>query len=93
MEFQKSYNYPKFKFGAKCTNNCICDRKRENVIVCSRCKQTFVGRISQRCPKHPEVTFLMDARQCAFCGAHANFLQISETSEKYQVPRKPSGFR
>ncbi|XP_043950932.1 uncharacterized protein CG13380 isoform X1 [Drosophila biarmipes] len=79
MEFQKSYNCPNYKFGPESvTKYCICDRKRENVIVCSRCNQSFVGRISQRCPKHPEVTFLMDARQCAFCGAHSNYLQVSE---------------
>ncbi|XP_016975125.1 uncharacterized protein CG13380-like [Drosophila rhopaloa] len=80
MEFQKLYNNnTNYKLGPDCVKYCICERKRENVIVCSRCKQSFVGRISQRCPKHPEVTFLMDARQCAFCGAHANFLKVSET--------------
>ncbi|KAI8041512.1 hypothetical protein M5D96_005777 [Drosophila gunungcola] len=80
MEFQKQYN-SNYNLGTAPdrVKFCICERSRENVIVCSRCKQSFVGRISQRCPKHPEVTFLMDARQCAFCGAHANFLQVSET--------------
>ncbi|XP_017058907.1 uncharacterized protein CG13380-like [Drosophila ficusphila] len=82
MEFQKSYNFSTFNLGTeRATKFCICERKRENVIVCNCCKQSFVGRISQRCPKHPEVTFLMDARNCAFCGAHANYLQESETKK------------
>ncbi|XP_016999302.1 uncharacterized protein CG13380-like [Drosophila takahashii] len=81
MEFQK-YNLPNYKFGAERVSKCcICERKRENVIVCNRCNQSFVGRISQRCPKHPEVTFLMDARHCAFCGAHSNYLQVCENKQ------------
>ncbi|KRF98974.1 uncharacterized protein Dwil_GK26830 [Drosophila willistoni] len=56
--------------------NCICERPRNNVIVCEHCQKSFFGRISQTCPEHPEVAFLMDARNCGFCGAPANYLKI-----------------
>nr|XP_017101620.2 uncharacterized protein CG13380-like [Drosophila bipectinata] len=74
MDLQKSTGFPNIHSVYK---YCICDRKR-NVIYCNLCKQSFVGRISQLCPKHPEVTFLMDARHCAFCGAHVSYLQITD---------------
>ncbi|XP_020817471.1 uncharacterized protein CG13380-like [Drosophila serrata] len=79
MEFQKIHNFSNYNLNTKCVEKlCICERKRDDLIVCSRCNQSFVGRLSQPCPKHPEVIFLMDARQCAFCGAHSTFLKVSK---------------
>lgn len=52
MDLQKSYDFPNYIHSAY--KYCICERKR-SVIFCNHCKETFVGRISQQCPKHPEV--------------------------------------
>ncbi|XP_062131842.1 uncharacterized protein CG13380-like [Drosophila sulfurigaster albostrigata] len=57
--------------------DCICARKR-GLISCVCCQKSFMGRIASRCPQHPEVAYLMDSRNCAFCGAAAKYLQIDE---------------
>lgn len=34
--------------------SCICHRSR-GLITCNFCKKSFMGRIAERCPEHPEV--------------------------------------
>lgn len=34
--------------------SCICHRNR-GLITCNSCQKSFMGRIAQRCPEHPEV--------------------------------------
>ncbi|KAH8405055.1 hypothetical protein KR222_007024 [Zaprionus bogoriensis] len=58
-------------------NSCICQRKR-GLITCNSCQKSFVGRIGERCPDHPEIAYLMDARNCAFCGAAAKHLKMDQ---------------
>ncbi|XP_030373195.1 uncharacterized protein CG13380-like [Scaptodrosophila lebanonensis] len=58
-------------------HQCVCERKRQN-FCCLCCRNTFIGRISQRCPVHPEVAYLMDARNCGFCGADVKYLQLKQ---------------
>ncbi|XP_034481964.1 uncharacterized protein CG13380-like [Drosophila innubila] len=60
-----------------CLNDCICHRKR-GLVRCSNCHKSFMGRIGTRCPAHPEIAYLMDARNCAFCGAAAEYLQMDQ---------------
>ncbi|KAL7731627.1 hypothetical protein ACLKA6_007980 [Drosophila palustris] len=57
--------------------DCICQRKR-GLISCSNCLKSFMGRIGTRCPAHPEIAYLMDARNCAFCGAPSQYLQMDQ---------------
>lgn len=33
---------------------CICHRSR-GLITCNSCQKSFMGRIAERCPEHPEV--------------------------------------
>ncbi|XP_030568811.1 uncharacterized protein CG13380-like [Drosophila novamexicana] len=64
------------KSEASCLESCICQRKR-GLIVCTCCQKSFVGRIGERCIAHPEIAYLMDARNCAFCGAAAKDLRMA----------------
>lgn len=36
-------------------NKCICDRS-DRPLICIRCKGTCYGRVSQKCPLHPNVS-------------------------------------
>ncbi|EDV94265.1 uncharacterized protein CG13380 [Drosophila grimshawi] len=57
--------------------NCICNRKR-GLIFCASCQKSFMGRTAERCAAHPEVAYLMDARNCAFCGAAGKDLRMTD---------------
>ena len=62
---------------------CICNRPQQWVI-CKLCNYAIVGRLSRRCPVHPDVMFMMDMRYCPCCGQTTNLLEVTQA-----VPRVP----
>ncbi|XP_075147902.1 uncharacterized protein LOC142221916 [Haematobia irritans] len=60
-------------------DGCICNRKHQ-IVVCENCKMLCYGRISQTCPKHPNVTYLLDLFYCPSCTCSRTFLKIKEAS-------------
>ncbi|XP_053956501.1 uncharacterized protein CG13380 [Anastrepha ludens] len=54
---------------------CICQRDAKT-FVCICCKMFSFGRISESCPIHPNVTYLMDFSCCPYCYGQAEHLHV-----------------
>ncbi|XP_073840067.1 uncharacterized protein [Musca autumnalis] len=45
---------------------CICNRKSQ-IIECKKCRMLCYGRVSEQCPRHPNVSYLLDLYYCPSC--------------------------
>ncbi|XP_034666141.1 uncharacterized protein CG13380-like [Drosophila subobscura] len=71
---EQQYINPNMKSKKTIVKTCICERPGKS-LKCGRCHQSFHGRIGAKCEKHPEVAFLMDFRECPYCGADSDVIK------------------
>jgi len=50
----------------KANGDCICERDQK-LVLCQECKESFIGRITKVCGRHPNNVFLMDTKSCLYC--------------------------
>ncbi|XP_011295623.2 uncharacterized protein CG13380 [Musca domestica] len=55
------------------SDGCICNRKSQ-IIECKKCRMLCYGRVSETCPRHPNVSYLMDLYYCPSCYCSRVFL-------------------
>ena len=57
-----SYNFP-----GDDHPDCVCNRDKK-LVICLECKETYSGRVRQKCSVHSNVRMLMDIDECK-CGS------------------------